>query len=171
MRLVVTTAMVLVGLSAAAGAQDWRVQTLGGPAGWEIREQGNFLVAPETSSVRVRYERKPMSFMYGCERGQYYSIQWLPSRPVQASSGPSVPVVFSINGIPVATLDMRLNTNNGTLELVDAWGSSERLLEGLFSARKGVLGVSAGGVSDTIPFDETLNGETAEYVFAACGSG
>jgi hypothetical protein len=170
MRLVVTTAMVLVGLSAAAGAQDWRVQTLGGPAGWEIREQGNFLVAPETSSVRVRYERKPMSFMFGCERGQYFSTQWLPSRPVQAASGPSVPVVFSINGTPVATLGMRLNTRHGSLEMVEARGASERLLEGLDAARKGVLGVSAGGVSDTIPFDETLNGGTAEYVLAACAN-
>ena len=170
MRLVVTAAMVLVGLSAAAGAEDWRVETLGGPAGWEIRERGNFLVAPETSSVRVRYEAKPMSFMFGCERGQYLSIQWLPSRPVQAASGPGVPVVFSINGTSVASLGMRLNTNNGKVELVEAGGASERLLEGLDAARKGVLGVSAGGVSDSIPFDETLNGGTAEYVLTACAN-
>jgi hypothetical protein len=33
-----------------------------------------------------------------------------------------------------------------------------------------VLGVSAGGVSDSIPFDETLNGGTAEYVLSACAN-
>ena len=170
MRHGVMAAVAFIGLAAAAGAQDWRVETLGGPAGWEIRELGNFLVAPETSSVRVRYERKPMSFMYGCERCQYLSIQWVPSRPFQAASGPGVPVVFSINGTSVASLGMRLNTNNGKLELIEAGGASERLLEGLDAARKGVLGVSAGGVSDSIPFDETLNGGSAEYVLSACAN-
>ncbi len=169
MRHVVLAVVAFVGLAAGAGAQDWRVETLGGPAGWEIRELGNFLVAPETSSVRVRYESKPLSFMYGCERGQILSLQWLPSRPVQAASGAGVPVAFSINGASIATLGMRLN-NNGKLQSLEAGGVSTRILEAVDAARKGVLVVSAGGVSDSVPFDETLNGGAAEYVLSACAN-
>lgn len=167
MRLVVTTAMALFGLVATAEAEEWRTEPLGGPAGWVMLSLGDIFAEPETSAVRIRYENIPLGFMYTCDRGESLSVSWRPSRPLQAAAGSNVPVVLSINGTRVDTSTMKLN-NEGILESVAATGAARRIVNGIDAARKGVLVISGGGVSDSVPFDETRNGGVAEYVLAAC---
>lgn len=167
MRRFVWTALAVVGLVATAEAQQWRTEPRGGPAGWVMLSLGDIFAEPETAAVRIRYEKIPLGFMYGCDRGQSLSVWWRPSRPLQAAAGSSVPVVLSINGTRVDTSAMQLN-NEGVLETAAATGAARRIVNGIDAARKGVLVISGGGVTDSVPFDETLNGGVAEYALAAC---
>jgi hypothetical protein len=167
MRCVMTAALAVVGLVATAEAQQWRTEPLGGPAGWAMLSLGDIFAEPETAAVRIRYEKIPLGFMYGCDRGQSLSVWWRPSRPLQAAAGSNVPVALSINGTRVDRSVMQLNSE-GVLVLVEATGAAGRIVKGVDAARKGVLVISGGGVSDSVPFDETLNGGAAEYALAAC---
>ena len=170
MKRVMTAALAVVGLVATAEAQQWRTEQLGGPAGWAMLSLGDIFAEPDTAAVRIRYEKIPLGFMYGCDRGQSLSVWWRPSRPLQAAAGSNVAVTLSINGTRVDGPMMQLN-NEGVLVLVDAsGGAAGRIVKGIDATRKGVLVISGGGVSDSVPFDETLNGGAAEYALAACAN-
>jgi hypothetical protein len=166
MRRMITAALAVVGLVATAEAQQWRTKPLGGPAGWAILSLGDIYDEPETAVRLIRYEKIPLSFMYGCDQGQG-AVRWRPSRPLQAAAGSDVDVTLSINGTWFDVPMMRLN-NEGVLV---SWGSAilvDRIVKGIDAARKGVLVISGGGVSDSVPFDETLNGGVAKSALVAC---
>lgn len=165
--------MVLSGLLAlsllgAAGAQDWRPVT-GGPAGWSLLEVGEPLARPESSGVWVQYKGNGTGLIYGCKGGQTVVVMWRPSRALQNPGASGLPVSLTVNGAPVGTLTMR-TSGDGIWEWEGAGGAGVLgFLEGMNTARKGVIALSGGGVSDTVAFDEDQNGGTAEYALMVCG--
>jgi len=160
-------ALAAVLLSATAEAQEQGAQALGGPPGWVMLQQGDPFAEPETSIVRFRYEMNPLGFMYGCELGRSVSVFWLPSKPPAVQAGSSMVVTFTVNGA-VAANKLMQRTNEGIWVWTEATRSARRLPESINSARTGFIGISGGGVTDVVPFDEDANGGAAEVVLVAC---
>jgi len=175
MRLLNTKTLALVTLvTCAAVASPADAQTtlekksLGLP-GWELHQQGDLFGDPATAKVWVVYADATMKFSIGCTFGSYIDVAWQPSKPL---NGGVAPTSFSVAGKTVATrqfLTRAPNSAPAEYGWAEQGGDALNLVQAIYEKWAGILVISGGGVTDTIPFDEEKMGGASELVLFACG--
>ncbi len=96
-------------------------------------------------------------------------MAWQPSKPL---NGGVAPTSFSVAGKTVATRQFLTRAPNSTpaeYGWAEQGGDALNLVQAIYEKWAGILVISGGGVTDTIPFDEEKMGGASELVLFACG--
>ncbi|GGC99969.1 hypothetical protein [Aquisalinus flavus] len=149
--------------SSAMANDDWSITPLA--YGWSLYEKGD-LSNPAEHFVKGVYEGYGPTFSFGCTRGYAFDVVWKPDVPI--TGGALVPVTITIDDVTVVDGNLVPNDRNEY-----AWtgrdGAAYDIVANIWDFWEGDLTLSAGGVTDTVYFNEDDLGGISELVLASCG--